>query len=60
MEKDCLECNNKIPAEGLVVRKDGQTTFSAYKLKSKLFLLGEAKELDKEEINIEDLQEAEG
>jgi hypothetical protein len=40
-------------AEGIVLRIDGKQTFSAYKLKSKNFIEGETKELDKGEINIE-------
>ena len=54
LEKDCKYCVNKVPAEGIVVRIDGQDKFSAYKLKSKRFLEFETKELDKGEISIED------
>lgn len=54
LEKDCKWCVNKVPAEGIVVRRDGLETYSAYKLKSKRFLERESKELDKEEENIED------
>ena len=43
LEKNCKECNNVIPAEGICVRRDGQlTNYDAYKLKSKLFILGES------------------
>lgn len=58
LEKDCKWCVNKVPAEGIVVRRDGLETYSAYKLKSKRFLERESKQLDEEaksgEINIED------
>lgn len=54
MEKMDQYCVNKSPAEGLVVRRDGLSSFSAYKLKSKLFLKGETESLDKGEENIED------
>ncbi len=58
LEKDCIYCVNKVPAEGVVVRIDGKDTFSAYKLKSRRFLEKETKQLDEEEkvgeINIED------
>lgn len=54
MEKNCEHCANKVPAEGIVVRKDGLPTFSAYKLKSKLFIKGESEAMDAGEVNIED------
>lgn len=55
LEKDCKYCRNKVPAEGIVVRKDGQDSFMAYKLKAKKFLKMETEELDKEiTTNIED------
>ena len=54
MEKSCGHCKNKLPAEGIVLRKDGLSTFSAYKLKSRNFLKYETDELDKGEVNIED------
>lgn len=54
LEKDCQYCKNKVPAEGIVIRKDDLSSYEAYKLKSKRFLEKETKELDKGEINIED------
>lgn len=54
LEKDCEYCVNKVPAEGICVRRDGLESYSTYKLKSKRFLERETKELDKGEINIED------
>lgn len=60
LEKDCKWCLNKVPAEGIVVRRDGLETYSAYKLKSKRFLERESKQLDEDvkngQINIEDEQ----
>lgn len=54
LEKQCSECNNKVPAEGIVVWKDGALSkYEVYKLKSKLFTL---KESNDEEANIEDQQ----
>jgi hypothetical protein len=53
LEKDCPICSNKIPDEGIVVRKEGNT-IEAYKLKSIRFLEGETKEIDKGNSNIED------
>ena len=47
MEKPCELCLNNVPAEGLVVRKDGMPNFSAFKLKAKSFILGENELLDK-------------
>jgi len=58
LEKDCNHCINKVPAEGIVVRRDGLDHFAAYKLKAKRFLERETKQLDEEaktgEVNIED------
>jgi hypothetical protein len=52
-EKDCFMCKNKVPEEGIVLRKESMYAFNAYKLKSFKFLLGETKQLDNEEIDIE-------
>jgi hypothetical protein len=48
LEKRCFMCNNKVPAEGVVVRKENAPTFTAYKLKSMKFLEKETKDLDEE------------
>lgn len=56
LEKDCDMCTNKVPAEGVVVRKDSLLNFEAYKLKSFRFLEGETKALDIGEIDIETQQ----
>lgn len=54
-EKDCYMCVNKLPEEGIVLRKNNLFTYEAYKLKSFRFLEGESKQLDSEETNLEDL-----
>lgn len=59
LEKDCYICKNRVPFEGIVVRKLDTLDFEAYKLKSFLFLERESKELDKGQTNIEDNQEVE-
>lgn len=53
-EKDCYLCVNKVPEEGIVVRKNSLFSYEAYKLKSFRFLQKETEELDKGEVNIED------
>ncbi|HNC56713.1 MAG TPA: RNA ligase family protein [Leptospiraceae bacterium] len=53
MEKRCEFCANDVPAEGLVVRRDGKHTFEAYKLKAKAFLLKESEDLDKNVVDTE-------
>ena len=53
-EKDCPICVNKVPEEGIVIRKlKHPSKFEALKLKSKRFLLGESLE---ESASIEDLE----
>lgn len=56
-DKNCFMCNNPVPEEGVVVRKESLFNCEAYKLKSFSFLEKESKDLDKGEINIEDNQE---
>lgn len=46
---------NKVPREWVVIRRDGQEFFSAYKLKSQLFLTYETKQIDEGK---EDTEEA--
>lgn len=53
-EKDCFMCNNKVPEEGIVIRKESLFDCEPYKLKSFRFLEHESKQLDSGEINIED------
>ncbi len=53
LERECHMCTNKVPAEGIVVRKDNLFDFEAYKLKSFKFLERETKELDKGEVDME-------
>ena len=53
LEKDCWMCKNKVPAEGIVVRKE-TNGIDAFKFKSFAFLERETNMLDKE---IEDIEE---
>jgi hypothetical protein len=53
LEKYCEFCSNKVPAEGIVLRRDGKTHYEAYKLKSRLFLLKESEALDNGEVDME-------
>jgi len=46
IEDMCLMNNEKVPREWVVIRRDAQETFSAYKLKSQLFLTHETKAID--------------
>lgn len=53
-EQDCVHCNNKVAAEGVVIRRDGHLNkYDVYKVKSKRFVFGETNET---ESNIEDEQ----
>lgn len=54
MEKNSPDCANKVPHEGLVIKKEDMMS-RAWKLKCFAFLNGEQKELDSGEENIEDL-----
>jgi hypothetical protein len=56
-EKDCYMCNNKVPEEGIILRKENMYSYEAYKLKSKRFILGESDAQEKGETNLEDNQE---
>lgn len=53
MEKMCKFNNEKVPAEGLVLRVDNLFEFKAFKLKSYKFLCLETKNLDNGEDDIE-------
>lgn len=53
LEKDCSMCKNKLPAEGIVIRKE-INELEAYKFKSFRFLERETKQLDKGEVDIEE------
>lgn len=46
-------CRNKVPREGIVVRKIGDVIPEAWKLKAIAFLNKEAKEIDKGNTNME-------
>lgn len=56
LERDSILCNNKVPEEGIVLRRE-VSDISVYKLKSVNFLERESKALDKETIDIESTQE---
>lgn len=53
MELDSPDCKNKVPHEGIVIKKENMVS-EAFKLKSFAFLDKEAKAADKGESNIED------
>ena len=53
MECNSPDCNNNVPHEGLVIKKEDMIP-RAWKLKTYAFLNGEQSELDKGESNIED------
>ena len=52
LEKDSIYCNNKVPEEGIVIRRE-TSTIDVYKFKSKRFLTHETEELDKGNVDIE-------
>lgn len=52
-EKDCFMCTNKVPEEGIVVRKERLFSYEAYKLKSFAFLQKESKDLDSGQSDME-------
>ena len=52
-EKDCYMCENKVPEEGIVIRKEKLIGCESYKLKSFRFLEMETKQLDKGESDVE-------
>lgn len=53
MELDSPDCNNKVPHEGIVIKKENMIS-EAFKLKSFRFLGKEQEDADKGESNIED------
>ena len=55
LEKDCMICKNKVPAEGICLRKES-LDIEIWKLKSSAFRLMETKLLDEGLNNIEDNQ----
>lgn len=52
-EKDCFMCNNPVPEEGIVIRKEDLFDCKVFKLKSFRFLEWETKQLDKGESDVE-------
>lgn len=53
MEERSFECNNNVPQEGVVIKKEDMISH-AWKLKCFAFLNKEQKELDSGQSNIED------
>jgi hypothetical protein len=53
MEKDSPDCNNKVPHEGIVIKKENMVS-EAFKLKCFAFLSKEQQAADNNESNIED------
>lgn len=53
LEKDCPRCVNKVPDEGIILRKDASLNFDVYKLKSFRFLKGETEDLDAGVVDME-------
>lgn len=51
-DQDCPHSKNKVPAEGIVIRKEG-LNIECFKLKAFRFLEYESKELDKGEVDME-------
>ena len=56
LEKDCTICKNKVPAEGICIRKE-VNDIDVFKLKSSAFRIFETKMLDGGIENIEDSQD---
>lgn len=55
LEGDCPICKNKVPFEGICIRKESLVQYEVYKLKSFNFLLKESKDLD---AGIPDIEES--
>lgn len=55
-DQDSIFCQNKVPEEGIVLRKEG-LQIEAFKLKSFRFFEHETKQLDKGETNVEDVDD---
>lgn len=54
-DQDSVYCKNKVPEEGIVVRKEG-LAIENFKLKAHRFLEFESKQLDKGEVDMETLE----
>ncbi len=52
-DRDCFMCNNVVPEEGIVLRKESAFSFDAYKLKSFRFMEYETDQLDKGVVDTE-------
>ena len=55
LEGDCPICKNKVPFEGICIRKESLNNYEVYKLKSFNFLLRESSELN---LGIPDIEES--
>lgn len=55
-EKNCYMCINKVPEEGIIIRKQSLYDYNAFKLKSFRFFELESKQLDDKEVDIESEQ----
>lgn len=53
LEQNCKDCLHNVPAEGIALRINDKP-FSVYKLKSKLFILGEMQDIDNTTNIVED------
>lgn len=56
LEKDCVLCQNKVPDEGICVKKDETFDCNPFKLKSFRFMEWETKQLDAGEADMESAQ----
>ena len=54
IEEMCPLNGMKVPREWVVIRRDGKETYSAYKLKSQLFLTHETKAIDDGDVDTEE------
>jgi hypothetical protein len=54
LEKDCLDCEKKVPDEGIVIRDFTTMTIEVFKLKSEKFFLNENKMKEEEVVDIEE------
>lgn len=59
-EKDCYMCNNEVPEEGIIIRIENSFNFNVKKLKGFRFLEKESKQLDTQEVDLEEEQKQEG
>lgn len=58
-ENNCYMCNNKVPEEGIIIRVENSFKFDVKKLKGFRFLEKESKQLDTQEVDLEEEQKQE-